>query len=103
LHVKRPGLKVLFRRGYFEGTDDDQGAPPAQDAVAAAAGSPFAEPGLGVTLSTLFGHDGEKGNVLRSVVHVDGRDLTFAPAAGGGTDGAAAAPPRAELELLAFA
>jgi VWFA-related protein len=101
VHVKRPGLKVRFRKGYFEGTDEDENAPSPQDAVAAAAGSPFAQEGLGVTLSTLFGHDAEKGNLLRSIVHVDGRDLTFAPASGG-TE-AAAAPPRAELELLAFA
>src|SRR5262249_38219198 len=39
--------------------------------------SPFAATGVHLQLTSLFGNDAKGGSFMRSVLHVDGRDLTF--------------------------
>jgi len=79
LKVTRPGkFNVRMRNGFFGVSDEDKPVPRtlAQqmfDALAA----PFAANGVGLQLTSLFGNDAKAGSFMRSVLHIDGRDLTF--------------------------
>src|SRR5256886_7427247 len=79
LKVTRPGrFNVRMRNGFFGVSDEDKPVPRtlAQqmfDALAA----PFAANGVGLQLTSLFGNDAKAGSFMRSVLHIDGHDLTF--------------------------
>ena len=79
LKVTRPGkYTVRMRNGFFGFSDEDKPAPRtlAQqmfDALAA----PFAANGVRLQLTSLFGNDAKAGSFMRSVLHIDGHDLTF--------------------------
>ena len=79
LKVTRPGkFNVRMRNGFFGVSDEDKPAPRtlAQqmfDALAA----PFAANGVRLQLTSLFGNDVKGGSFMRSVLHIDGHDLTF--------------------------
>jgi VWFA-related protein len=79
LKVTRPGkFNVRMRNGFFGVSDEDKPAPRtlAQqmfDALAA----PFAANGVRLQLTSLFGNDAKAGSFMRSVLHIDGHDLTF--------------------------
>src|SRR5256886_17353799 len=67
-----------MRNGFFGVSDEDKPVPRtlAQqmfDALAA----PFAANGVGLQLTSLFGNDAKAGSFMRSVLHIDGHDLTF--------------------------
>jgi VWFA-related protein len=96
LRVKRPGLRVRHRSGFYAGA----GADPAAARPTTRAGrllraltSPLASGAIGLTLTPLFGNDEQTGSYVRALIHVDARGLKFAEEPGG--------VRRASVELLA--
>ena len=85
IKVKRPGLSVRYRTGFYGITDED--ARPARRTLAeqmlGALTSPFNSAGVNVHLVSVFSNDAHTGSFMRSVLHVDGRDLTFTDEPGG--------------------
>jgi VWFA-related protein len=84
LRVKRPGLHVRTREGFF-GEADDDGAPAPrtmQEQLIAAVNSPFTPGGVRLRLTALFGNS-QPGSFIRLLLHVDARDLTFRDRPGG--------------------
>ena len=77
--VKRPGLRVRYRSGFF-GVGDDQLKPPstltASQQIQNALTSPFAVNDVAVRLNALFTND-QKGSFVRSLLHVNAKDLKF--------------------------
>ena len=80
VRVKRPGLHVRSRAGFY-GISDDERARPADSApgrqMYAALTSPFASGDIRLKLTSFYGHDAAKGAFIRSLLHIDSRDLTF--------------------------
>jgi len=78
--VLRPGkFSVRMRNGFYGVTDEDRQAVKktlAQQLISALV-SPFGATGVHLQLTSLFGNDPKVGSFMRSVLHVDGRDLTF--------------------------
>jgi VWFA-related protein len=81
LNVTRPGLKVRTRRGFFSFTGKTltpSAVPRTRtQQLRAALVSPFPAGGVSLRLTPFFGHDRKEGSFVRSLVHIDGRDLTF--------------------------
>ena len=79
IKVKRTGLRVRSRTGFY-GISDEETAPqrrtPAQQMIAALT-SPFAESGIHLRLTSLYANDPKGGSFMRSLLHVEARDLTF--------------------------
>ena len=79
IKVNRPGARVRSRTGFF-GITDQQAAPaprtPAEQLISALT-SPFASGGIKLRLTSLYGNDQKAGSFLRSLLHIDARDLTF--------------------------
>jgi len=78
--VKRPGLKWRTRAGYFGVREEERRAKPRtrDEQVSAALLSPFNSGEVGVSLTSLFSTDPKSGSpYVRSLLHVDARDLTF--------------------------
>ena len=96
--VKRSGLKVRSRAGYFGVTNEDRTATrrTRQEKLSAALTSPFASGDVRVRLTSLVGDEPNGGGTyVRSLLHIDARDLTFKEEAGG--------VRVAELEMVAVA
>ena len=79
VRVKRPGLRVRYRSGFF-GTPD--GAPVAtpqtrQGQIAKALNSPFSSGALRVRLTTLFSQVGQVGPILNSMLYFEPSQLRF--------------------------
>jgi VWFA-related protein len=80
MKVLRPGkFNVRMRNGFFGVTDEE--AHPTQRTLAqqmvGALASPFGATGVHVQLTSLFSNDPKAGSYMRSLLHVDARDLTF--------------------------
>jgi VWFA-related protein len=79
LKFKRPGLKHRTRTGFFGVTDEE--ARPAhltrEQQLGQALTSPFNTGGVEVRLTSLYSNDAKGGSFVRSLFHVEGRDLTF--------------------------
>src|SRR4029078_2283908 len=77
--VKRAGLRGRSRSGFY-GVEDDEKRPvastPAQQILAALT-SPFASGGISVKLTSLFGHEDATGSFMRSILHIDARDISL--------------------------
>lgn len=79
--VKRPGLQVRYRSGFFNVADKERvktastATPAAQ--LNTALVSPFAVGGITLRLNTLFGADAKIGTFVRSLLHVNAGDLQF--------------------------
>lgn len=85
VRVKRPGLRVRYRSGFF-GITDTQARPQMktpQQQILAALTAPFATGEINMRLTSLFANDAVTGNFMRSLVHVKGEDLTFTEEADG--------------------
>jgi VWFA-related protein len=87
LKVTRPGkFTVRMRNGFYGVTDEDRRAPVqrtlAQQLVSALT-SPFGSNGVHLQLTSLFGNDAKEGSIMRSMLHIDARDLTFSTEANG--------------------
>lgn len=79
IKVKRPGLSVRYRSGFF-GVADKKIIPsqktPTQQ-ILEALSSPFAASGIALRLNTLFGKNEKEGSFVHSFLHVDAKDLKF--------------------------
>lgn len=83
LKVKREGKFNVRMRSGFYGITDEERIPPNLTAVQRMVGalvSPFGAAGVRLRLTSLFANDPKLGSVMRSFLHIDGRDLTFTKA-----------------------
>ncbi len=82
--VKRAGLKVRTRTGFFGIADEERPAQrtPAQQLFSALI-SPFASGDIHMKLTSVFGHDAKAGSFVSSMLHIEGKDLTLAEEEGG--------------------
>jgi VWFA-related protein len=88
LEVKaiRLGLKIRYRSGFF-GIDDKkyfQARKSSENNLASALSSPFTANGVGVELTSIFADDVKQGSVVRALLNIDAKDLTFTDAPNGG-------------------
>ena len=86
IKVIRKGATVRYRSGFFGVTDDQIKKTPNQTAaqqIYTALTSPFAASGVALRLNTLFGNDKEQGSFVRSLLHVNAKDLKFTDEADG--------------------
>jgi VWFA-related protein len=78
--VKRPGLTVRTRGGFF-GIANEEARPapttPMQQLTAAVT-SPFTTGNIRLKLTSSFGNESRSGYYIRSWLHIDARDLSFA-------------------------
>jgi VWFA-related protein len=96
LRVKRPGLRVRHRTGFYAGPDADlaASAPTTREGrLLRALTSPLASGSIPLSLTPLFGNDAQTGSFVRALIHVDARGLKFNEEAGGARS--------ASLEVLA--
>lgn len=79
IKVKRPELKVISRAGFLGKTDD--ATKPKKRAgdseLYEAVTMPLPRAGLNLQLTAFFGNTPAEGNFVRSLVHLDGGELTF--------------------------
>ena len=79
VRVKRPGLTVRTRSGFF-GMTDEEAAPikyTARDQIAMALMSPFGASDIEVHLSAVFANLPETGSLIRSLIHFPASAITF--------------------------
>jgi VWFA-related protein len=83
--VKRTGLNVSYRSGFFVNGPADAG--PSQLAadreMADALLSPFSRNGIALNMNALFARESDQGAYVRTFLHIDARDLRFSDAKGG--------------------
>ncbi len=79
VRVKRPGLTARTRTGFYGVTDEEaRAAPPStRDQTLAALMSPFGAGAISLRVTPLFADSPETGSILRSLLHVNARDLAF--------------------------
>jgi VWFA-related protein len=85
LKLKRPGLYIRSRSGFYGVTDDGQrkiAARSKAEQLAIALESPFAAGDVRVRLTTLFGNVPQM-SFVRMLFHIDARDLSFTDQADG--------------------
>lgn len=75
--VKRPGLRVRYRSGFFGTADETTVAVAPNRQISAALQSPFAVADIDLRLNTLLGSDAATGAHVRSLLHVQAKDLQF--------------------------
>lgn len=85
VRVKRPGLRVRSRTGFFGTPDADaKPAPVGRVAqIAQALASPFASSSMRVKLTTLFSDTEKQGPYINALFHFDSHDLEFYRVNGG--------------------
>jgi VWFA-related protein len=87
LKVMRSGKFNVRMRNGFLGFSDDAKATPVQRTLAqqmlGALMSPFGATGVHLQLTSLFSNDAKAGSIMRSMLHIDARDLTFTTEANG--------------------
>jgi hypothetical protein len=80
LKVTRPGkFNVRMRNGFLGRSDEDtqQGTRTLAQQLIGALTSPFGANGVHLQLTSLFSNDAKTGSFMRSILHIDARDLTF--------------------------
>jgi VWFA-related protein len=81
LKITRPGKFNVRMRNGFLGFSEDAKAAPVQKTLPqqllGALTSPFGSNGVHLQLTSLFANDATAGSFMRSMLHIDGRDLTF--------------------------
>ncbi len=85
IKVKRPGLRVRYRSGFF-GVSDEKIVRPQQTAeqrLIMALSSPFAVNDISMRLNALFYNTAKEGSFIRSLVHIKAQDLKFTEEADG--------------------
>lgn len=87
LKIMRPGKFSVRMRNGFYGVSDAERREPVQRTLAqqllGALTSPFGATGVHLQLTSLFGNDPKAGSIMRSMLHIDARDLTFTTEANG--------------------
>jgi VWFA-related protein len=85
LKTKRRGLKIRSRAGFYGVTDEKvrsaDNAP--EQRLAGALMSPFGETGIHLRLTPVFAHTVQYGSYVKTLLHVDARDLKFTDEAAG--------------------
>lgn len=82
--VKRSGLTVRTRAGFYGVTEEPAAGPTAEtDRLNKALTSPFGAHDITVRVATLFANDPARGSMLRTFVNIDAKDLTFTKEADG--------------------
>jgi VWFA-related protein len=81
VRVRRPGLSVRHRNGFLNVADKAE-APRStkltpQQQLFSALTSPFGASDIGLRLNALFGEEAKTGSFIRSLVHVNAKDLKF--------------------------
>jgi len=79
IKVKRKGVKVRYRTGFFGSTEDDKNTdPPKEKAdIVAAIRSPYSVNEVGLNLNALFSIDKLGKIKVRSFLHIDANNLKF--------------------------
>lgn len=85
IRLKRPGLRVRTRAGFYGVTDREARPAPRtrSEQLSAALQSPFTSGDVRLRLTSIFGNDAQTGSFVRSIMHLDARDLTFVSEADG--------------------
>lgn len=87
LKITRPGKFNVRTRNGFYGVSDEERREPVQRSLAqqlvGAITSPFGATGVHLQLTSLFSNDARAGSFMRSMLHIDTRDLTFTAEANG--------------------
>jgi VWFA-related protein len=85
VRVKHPDLKVRYRSGFFGVTDEkiQTVARTPHQQLADALVSPFGADEINIELYSIFYNDHQNRDFIRSLVHINAKDLTFAPDADG--------------------
>jgi VWFA-related protein len=86
LRVKRPGLRVRHRIGFYSTPEVTaaSGAPATREGrLIRALTSPLASGTISLGLTPLFGNDAQTGSFMRALIHVDARGLEFTKSADG--------------------
>ncbi len=87
LKIMRPGkFTVRMRNGFYGVTDEDRRSPVPRtlsQQLLSALTSPFGSTGVHLQLTSLFANDPKAGSIMRSMLHIDGHDLTFTAEANG--------------------
>jgi VWFA-related protein len=83
--VKRPGLRVRHRAGFYGIEDDERKYRPRtrNEQLFAAITSPFSSGELDMRLTSFFVNDAKDGSYLRSALYLDATKLTFTKELGG--------------------
>jgi VWFA-related protein len=83
--VKRKGLAVRTRAGFYGLTDEEEHSrkPTAADRLAIALISPFGSNEIALRLTTLFANSPSSGSFLKAFLYVNATDLTFVDAPDG--------------------
>ncbi|HEX8847273.1 MAG TPA: VWA domain-containing protein [Pyrinomonadaceae bacterium] len=79
IKVKRPGLSVRFRRGFYGLAEENKPAAPrtrSQELLDAML-SPFYSGGIDMRLTSLFSNEQGTGSFMRTLLHVDAKALKF--------------------------
>ena len=84
IKLKRPELKVYSRAG-FVGVERNRrrGKSGSDSELYEAINAPLPNAGLDLRLTAYFGNTIAKGNFIRSLIHINGRDIKFVPDANG--------------------
>ena len=77
IRVKRSGLNVRSREGYYTGTNEVASTKTSEQRLTQALISPFAAGAVAVRITPLFFNDRAEGSYLQVLLHLEARDLTF--------------------------
>ncbi|OLE52745.1 MAG: hypothetical protein AUG51_16320 [Acidobacteria bacterium 13_1_20CM_3_53_8] len=79
IKVKRPGVKVRTRSGFYDFSDEGTRTVrhTREEQLLGALISPFNANGVSLQLTSLFANDAQFGSFMRSFIHIDAHDLTF--------------------------
>ena len=95
LRVKGAGLRVRSRTGFYGLSDEEANPTPVgTQQIVRAITSPFTSGDIRLKLTSLFGYEPKAGSFMRSIMHIDARDITFSEEADG--------LRKATVEVVAF-
>ncbi len=77
IKVKRSGLNVRSREGYYTGVSETSSAKTREQRLSQALISPFAAGAVAMRITPLFFNDRTEGSYLRVLLHLEAKDLTF--------------------------
>lgn len=86
VRVRRPGLRVRTRKGFYNFTDEERRRPVyrnASEQMFAALTSPFNAGDIALRMTALFGYDQQRGPFTQSMLHINAQDLRFRQAPDG--------------------